>query len=138
MTLDSSFTQQDSSDDQLHSLSHLVENKENNVTSANGTPISGTKDSCLASSSVTLSGPGLQSEPALVECPICSSFFSKSVIEDHAAACVSFTTDSNLVPCPVCSKDFIPEEIEVHVNFCVDRVENEAMDNCRSENVAIY
>lgn len=102
-------------------------------------------------SSVSTQGYSLLPSPVkpsvtvkLAKCPICSSFYQQSFIEEHAAGCVSFAVNSDaaddtLVSCPVCSKNFKPEEIEAHVNFCIDRIEHETtMENSGSEVIEIY
>ena len=169
VSLDLSFTppRQDSSDDELFSVSHLPgkASKQKDSTCTSKPPTSSIK---LSPSSVGTCDSPVQprtpvmdpspvicksslSEPvesSLVECPICASFYPQSAIAEHAAGCVSFAVDSGvnqsenaasgLVSCPICNKGFTAEDIEAHASFCVDRDAYETVDNHRSEIVEIY
>lgn len=66
----------------------------------------------------------------LIECPLCSRFFSAVEVEFHAAFCTgesqlpvtTATVPENevaLMPCPICSKLFPISDIEEHADECV-------------------
>lgn len=85
------------------------------------------------------------SSDSMVECPICSKFFTTAEVEFHAALCVNETDPTpsvaepevDLMPCPICSRLFPVAQIEQHADECVETSMSQGSNNLEREVITI-
>lgn len=88
-----------------------------------------------------------KSPNSLIECPLCSRFFSEKEVEFHAAFCSGDAQpvatphvperEVELMQCPICSKLFPISNIEQHADECVQATITESCTRMNREPLAI-